>query len=102
MNPLAAFLAAPKWLRDGLTYAAIIAVAIALLLFAKWKYDRDLIAEYERGQQAAIAEIRAKADARAREAATGHIEQVERENDEARKAASGSDDPLKAGLDALP
>ena len=41
------------------------------------------------------------ADAVAGETVKQSTDEVEQENDEAREAASGSDDPLKSGLDSL-
>lgn len=81
----------------------------ALALSVAWLIDRN--AQYNAGYEqraAEQAETERKALEKAREADSASRDAVrqfnselERQNDEAEKAAAGSDDPLRAGLDSL-
>lgn len=81
--------------------ASLVAAAITLLGVAKCTYDRSVIAAHERDIAAEIAKkSQAGAEAAASASASTRSE-VEKSNDDARKAATGSDDPLRRGLDSL-
>ena len=107
MPPLAAipfvakFLGLPAWLRNLISGA--LAIALAALAFLWW-LDRhtDAAVEADRKEAAAVIEARqAKAAEQAAIAAASESSRVEAGNAKARKAASDSADPLKAGLDSL-
>ena len=94
LTAFAAFKALPRWLH-GL-------IAIAALGLA-WDYfdDRAAVREHERKIAEEVERLDAIADGEARAVASGETSKVEQQNDEARKAATGSDDPLKSALDRL-
>lgn len=81
-------------------------VGLILALFAAWKlfwwqYDRGVIQNHETKITAQVIEASASASIAAVEAAAVAKSEVEKQNEQARKAADGSDDPLKSGLDRL-
>lgn len=88
-------------LSRGFSIAVLVVAAIVGLAVAKAAYDHTVIARHE----AKVAAQVAKAVAAGNEAAGVAVEakrtQVEQTNETARQAASGSDDPLRAGLDSL-
>lgn len=84
------------WFRIGLGIAAI-----AAILGWLWLHDRQVIAQ-DRLQATVEAQQRdAVADDRAGQVAASEAATIETENDNAREAAAGSDDPLADGLRAL-
>ena len=97
---LTLFRALPLLHRIGITLGLILALWGAWKLF--WHvYDSNLIDGYEKGKTAQVIEASASASIAAIEAATVKKSEVEKQNEQARKAADGSDDPLRAGLDRL-
>lgn len=80
--------------------AGAIALALVVLVWHRIGVGRAVRADREQAGTVALTEAR-----RADEAAQGQIEatrtEVERTNDEARTAASGSDDPLGSALERL-
>ena len=89
----------------GLPRWAKIAAAVALLVLAlpilKGCYDRSVIREHEREVAEQVREKTEAGEKAGRDAAVATKSEVEKRNDEARKAAAGSDDPLKSGIDSL-
>lgn len=87
----------PRWVQAlgalGLTIGAA-----ALWLFF---HDRAVIRDHERETAEAVATASASASAAATEAVRETKGKVEQTNDEARKAAAGSNDPLGDGLRRL-
>lgn len=85
-------------LTTGLAVAALCG-----LLWTCWlgKHDDAVIEKHEAKVTQAIATASASASAVAIDAASDTKSKVEKKNDDARKAAAGSDDPLKRGLDSL-
>lgn len=85
-------------------YAGIAALAVLACSLSYCKGRSDGVA-IERAAQAKAerkqAEKARKADAEARKAQDATVDAIEAENDRAREAAQGSDDPLKAALDVL-
>lgn len=82
-------------------YAALAVLAVALVL---WWFARHDAAVIERHEGNVAAEVDRKDDAgdtAARETAAAEKATIQKENDDARKAADGSDDPLKHALDRL-
>lgn len=97
LTAFAAFKALPRWLHG------LIAIAALGLAFLAWDYfdDRAAVREHERKIAEEVERLDAIADGEARAVASGETSKVEQQNDEARKAATGSDDPLKSALDRL-
>lgn len=98
-----AFLSARGFL--GLAKGIWVAIALAALIggFALWLANekRDAV-EADRARSNAEALARARGADEAGLARTGQErEAIEAQNEEARRAAEQSDDPLKAGLDKL-
>lgn len=95
----------PEWIRRPLAIAtAIIAVAgLCGTLWSCWldKHDDEVIENHEAKITEQVIEASASASIAAVEAATVAKSEVEKTNEQARKAAHGSDDPLRAGLDRL-
>jgi hypothetical protein len=97
----ARFLALPEGLRAILS--AIAAGALAWALMTAYLHFRDarVIREHEAEIAEAVAHKTEAAEQAAHDAATTHKQQVETTNDEARDAADGSDDPLRAAFERL-
>lgn len=98
---LVAVIGVPERFQKLAAWVALILAAIALLWLAKTIYDRSIIREHERE---IVEEVRDKTEAgnaAATEATSETRGRIEQENDDARKAADGSDDPLKSALDRL-
>lgn len=100
MNPIALWRAASLLQRIGVTLGLIIA------LFGAWKlfwhlYDTNLIDNYEDGVTGQVIEASASASIAAAESAAATKSKVEKQNDDARKAADGCADVLKCGLDRM-
>jgi hypothetical protein len=89
------------WFLGIWRWLAIISAVASLA----WLHGCSTGVEREKDRQAVITakavERARKADQNAAAAVSAHKNEVERTNDEARKAAIGSDDPLKAALDSL-
>lgn len=98
---LVAALGIPERFRRAAAWASLILAAIALLWLAKTLYDRSIIREHEREIVEEVQRKTDKGNAAATEAAQETQGRIEQENDNARKAADGSDDPLKSALDRL-
>ena len=82
----------------------VLAVAALLGLLWTWwlrGHDKAKIAEYEGAVQQAVATASASASAAAIETTEQSKAKTEQGNDDARKAAAGSDDPLRDGLGSL-
>lgn len=79
---------------------AVIAAALALYAAFRW-YVASEVEQARRDDAAAAAKIDGIADDVAGQVAASQAARTEQENRDARKAAADSDDPLKAGLDAL-
>lgn len=74
-----------------------------LLAVAAWLHfhDRAVIENHEAEVTKAVTSQAAQAGDAAHSAVSTTQTKVEQQNDEARKAAAGSDDPLRAGFDRL-
>lgn len=104
MIPIMAILArlgVPEPLRKVVAYIGLTIAAIAILALAKHFYDNAVEARYEAKVQAQVTKATEAANTAATEAVTATKTEVERTNEDARNAASGSADPLKSGLDSL-
>ena len=91
----------PEWLRKPLAYLGSAIALLALLWLLKGCYDRRVIAKHE---EVVKAEVETKASEGASAAASASAStkaSVEAVNAKARDAAAKSDDPLKAGIDAI-
>lgn len=82
-------------------YIGLAVALLAALWLAKTLYDRALIAEHDSVQETAVLKADAAADDKAGQVAATEQAKVEKENQDARKAAAGSDDPLKSAFDQL-
>lgn len=91
----------PERLRKIVAYIGLAIAAIALLALAKHFYDNAVERRYEAKVQAHVTKATEAANAAATEAVTATKTEVDRTNEDARNAASGSADPLKSGLDIL-
>lgn len=81
---------------------AFIALALVLSLAGwLWWHDRQVIAQDRLEAAAEARRIDAIADDVAGQIAASEAATTEQENDDARKAAADSDDPLRAGLERL-
>ena len=80
-----------------------IGIVLAITAFMLWLNHRENAAvEADRAKAAAeIAPRQQRAGEAAQATAAAIQTKAEKENDEARKAAAGSDDPLKSGFDSL-
>lgn len=95
------FLALPDGIR-AILYAIAAGVAGWALMTAYLHFrDARVIREHEASVREAIAERTERAEAAADEAAAQRKQQVETTNEQARKAADGSDDPLRAAFERL-
>lgn len=79
---------------------AILVAALALYGAFRW-YVAGEIQQARKDDAAAVAAVDAIADDTAGQVASAHASQFAKENDDARKAALDSTDPLRAGLDRL-
>lgn len=79
---------------------AIVCAAIALMV-ALSRYVADAVADDRTESRVEALEADSKADDVAGQVAASEAATIEQESDDARKAAAGSDDPLKSGLDRL-
>lgn len=85
----------------GVRYLCAV-VACALLLWGLWAYIRhDAVSDYKDEQAGAVAVASAKASQAAVDAVSSYEAAAAARRDGAKAAASGSADPLKAGLDGL-
>lgn len=94
---IATLIGLPRW-AQGLGLAAL---ALAAFLLWDWWDDRAAVAAHEAELAEEVRAIETAAAIDAAEAITETKQEVERENAEARDAASRSDDVLKSGLDRL-
>ena len=91
----------PERFAKVLAYLGAIIAAIAFLWAVKALYDRSIVREHEADVTQAVS-IATQAGAEAAASASASTSaMIEAGNEAARKAAAGSDDRLKAGLDAL-
>lgn len=98
---LFARLGVPEGLRKPLGYIGAV-VACALLLWAVVAYIRhDAVSDYKDEQAGAVAVASAKASQAAVDAVSSYEAAAAQRRERAKAAASGSADPLKAGLDSL-
>jgi len=92
-------------LRKLLAYltAAVVVFALLLALWAiwLWRHDKAVIREHEAAITEQIEAKSSEAATRASAAATQSKTEVELTNEQARAVASGSPDPLRAGLGSL-
>lgn len=79
---------------------AILVAALGLYGAFRW-YVAGEIEQARKDDAAAVAAVDAIADDVAGQVASAHASQIAKENDDARKAAADSVDPLRAGLDRL-
>ncbi|MFN3456922.1 MAG: hypothetical protein ACK4Z8_05025 [Novosphingobium sp.] len=79
---------------------AVVVAALALYAAFRW-YVAGEVEQARQADAAAVARVDAIADDVAGQVAASQAAAVEQENDDARKAAADSDDPLRAGLDRL-
>ena len=94
---LSTFLGLPRW-AHGLIAAAALATGVLLWLHF---HDKAVVKDHEAGVAQAVATQSAAAAQAGHDAADQTKSEVEKSNEKARKAAAGSDDPLRAGLDGL-
>lgn len=101
MIAIAWFTTLPRAVKLGL--ASLAGVLLAWGLWAVWlgKHDAEVIDRHEEGVTAEVERKDTAGDTAARETAAAEKSTVERQNDQARKAAEKSDDPLRDGLRAL-
>lgn len=91
----------PERLQKYVLYA-ILALIVAFGVWLWFRaHDRAVIREHEREIVEEVRERTDRGNAAATEAAAETQDKIEQENDDARKAADGSDDPLKSALDRL-
>lgn len=79
---------------------AIIVAALALYAAFRW-YVTSEVEQARKDDAAAAAKVDAIADDVAGQVTASHAAKTEQENNDARKAAADSDDPLRAGFDRL-
>lgn len=86
-----------------LALAVIAGLLLAWALWSLWLrgHDRAVIERHEEVIEAEVERKAGEASEAAADAAAATKSDVEKTNDEARKAADGSDDPLRAALDSL-
>lgn len=85
-----------RYNRAFIALGLLLALAIALQMYVADAVRQDrLEATLEAQQRDAVA------DDRAGQVAASQVATIEQENDRAREAAAGSDDPLKSGFDSL-
>lgn len=83
-------------------WRVLLAVLAVLTLYAAFRwYVAGEIRQARKNDAAAVAAADAIADDTAGQVASAHASQFAKENDDARKAALDSTDPLRAGLDRL-
>jgi len=82
-------------------YIGLTIAAIALLWLGKALYDRSVVNDYKAERNAEVQQADAVADDLAGQIAASEAASVEKQNETARNAANGSDDPLKSGFDSL-
>lgn len=97
----AVFTALPRGAK--LALAALAGLLLAWGLWSLWlrSHDRAVIERHEEGISAQTSERASDAAADATEAVADTKGRIEQENEDARNAAAGSDDPLRAALDSL-
>ena len=80
-------------------------ITVVLLIGSLWGlkacYDHSVIEKHEAKVEAKIEKKQEKGTKAGRDAADDVHDEVENENEQARTAASRSDDPLKSGIDRL-
>lgn len=91
----------PDRFQKAAAYAGLVILTIALVMGWMYFHDRKVIREHEAKVTAKIEKKDAAGDAAAAKAEKDARDDVEAGNARASEAANGSDDPLKAGLDAL-
>jgi hypothetical protein len=86
-----------------LALAALAGLLLAWGLWSLWlrSHDRAVIERHEEAITAKTSERASDAAADATKAVADTTARVEQENEDARNAADGSDDPLRAALDSL-
>lgn len=94
---LVKLLALPRWAKS------LAGIALLVIAFMAWLHfhDRAVIKDHEAELSQAIEAKDTAADEAARAVASEGTKQTENRIDEARKAAAGSDDPLKSALDRM-
>lgn len=100
MNPLTLLRSLSILQRIGVGLGVIIALIAAWKLFW-WQHDSAVIEQHETEIAAQVIEASATASVAAVEAATDKRNEVEHGNDNARRAARNSGDPLRDGLNSL-
>lgn len=100
MNPIALWRAATLLQRIGVTLGLILAVIAGVKLWFHF-HDKAVIDEHEAEVTAQVIEASASASIAAVESAAATKSKVEKQNDDARKAADGCADVLKCGLDRM-
>lgn len=83
------------WIMLALLCAALFGIWL-------WRHDRAVIKDHEAEVTEQVGKLDDAGDRAATEAAADKKAGIEKENDDARKAADGSDDPLRDGLKRLP
>lgn len=83
-------------------HRALIGVGLVVALFVAFRlYVAGQVEQARLEDAAAVQRMDAIADDAAGQVAASEAASVEKQNDEARREAVGSDDPLKSGLDRL-
>lgn len=97
----AVFTALPRGAKLGI--AAVAGLLLAWALWSLWlrSHDRAVIERHEEAITAKTSERASDAATDATEAVADTKARVDKENEDARNAADGSDDPLRAALDSL-
>lgn len=101
MIAIAWFTTLPRAVKLGL--AALAGVLLAWALWSLWlgRHDEAVIDRHEEAIEAQTSERASDAAADATEAVAETKGRIQQENEDARKAADGSDDPLRDALDSL-
>lgn len=83
-------------------HRALLGVGLVVALFVAFRlYVAGQVEQARLEDAAAVARVDAIADDAAGQVAASEAASVEKQNDDARREAVGSDDPLKRGLDRL-
>lgn len=91
----------PAGIRRAALWIALALLTIALVWWFFRQHDAKVIERHEAATNAQVSEKASEGAAAGQKAADDTKAQIEQENDDARKVADGSDDPLAAALDRL-
>lgn len=91
----------PAGIRRAALWIALALLTIALVWLWFRQHDAKVIERHEAATKAQVTEKASEGAAAGQKAADDTKAQIEQENNDARKAADGSDDPLRAALGRL-